>query len=456
MDGWMPFLVWNHLNLQLGHMIEWKLMNQIKLYYETFQSNYNTKREIEYSGVTIDWHCGPHPNRNKNISPLVIENAAFCGWDPDYVRRRGISNHYCLGHKNFNLSTKAKQNHCYNGTDPLYNKTDHPTVKGQDNVVPECGYVFCFSQTMDMFLSSLSKQFNIGLPSSESIKSELNGRRRVKSDILRSFLKHLNRCQSTSKQTCGVMKCKHCGVFGKAFKCARCRNIWYCSVNCESQHQSTHSKWCNPGRKLHVVYKNNAKQRNMRVSARVHVPCATATEKSTTNVGVSIPTTQTETHESMNIEIKENNDDDEETTTRRKQSNGTNKLPRIRTHSLCLLAFRRDLKDISHLDFRRKRFATILEDICLKHGQTKAHAQKQLQVLKSKKRHIALDNVSINTNVDFNICIYSEDETEEDELNALLLNDIEFAKQHVQENEHDIYDKPYNALDLFNNTRGIL
>eukprot|EP01083_Nonionella_stella_P318528 1164829_1 len=268
MDGWMPFLVWNHLNLQLGHMIEWKLMNQIKLYYETFQSNYNTKREIEYSGVTIDWHCGPHPNRKKNISPLVIVNAAFCGWDPDYVRRRGISNHYCLGHKNFNLSTKAKQNHCYNGTDPLYNKTDHPTVKGQDNVVPECGYVFCFSQTMDMFLSSLSKQFNIGLPSSESIKSELNGR--VKSDVIRSFLKHLRRSQST------VMKCKHCGLFGKAFKCARCRDVWYCSLNCQGQHQSTHARWCTPTRKLHIIYKNNKKERNMRVTARVHVPCAPA------------------------------------------------------------------------------------------------------------------------------------------------------------------------------------
>eukprot|EP01083_Nonionella_stella_P012746 36038_1 len=188
-----------------------------------------------------------------------------------------------------------------------------------------------------MFLVSLSEQFKMVLPSSESIKSELNGR--VKTDILRSFLTHLRRSQST----CGVMKCKQCGLFRQSFKCSRCRRVWYCSLNCETQHQSTHSNWCNPGRKLNLVYKNNAKQRNTRVTARVHVPCAPATKKPTTNVNVSIPTTHTDTCTHESIEIKENNDV-ADTSNHRKQSNRTNKLPQIRT--VCVLQFHLELQPL--------------------------------------------------------------------------------------------------------------
>eukprot|EP01084_Bolivina_argentea_P312353 540762_1 len=56
-NEWIPYLKLNHINHQIGFIIPWNIMHQIKYYYDEF-TNDKTKANYTKSAFTLDFHCG--------------------------------------------------------------------------------------------------------------------------------------------------------------------------------------------------------------------------------------------------------------------------------------------------------------------------------------------------------------------------------------------------------------
>eukprot|EP01084_Bolivina_argentea_P195384 335196_1 len=157
---WIPYLKLNYINYQMGFIIPWSYMHQIKDYHEAF---INDKTNYIYSAFSLDFHCG-NTERKLSNNTLILNRIVFHRTSIAELQRSGVPAHRCLFEPQynektfFNINPNTKNNRCGNNAHPEYNILDHPLFKVNNKFIRTdyCGYSFCFFESLNEFMQSLS------------------------------------------------------------------------------------------------------------------------------------------------------------------------------------------------------------------------------------------------------------------------------------------------------------
>eukprot|EP01084_Bolivina_argentea_P312354 540763_1 len=407
-NEWIPYLKLNHINHQIGFIIPWNIMHQIKYYYDEF-TNDKTKANYTKSAFTLDFHCGI-TDRTLIHGILLINKIRFHAISYHQLVKYGVPSHRCLYEPQykektfFNLSPTTKNHRCGDKNHPQYKYIHHPLYKNDTNVkrIDDCGYAFAFDMCLMDFIEELSKQHKIDMSVIDWNTYD------IPHFSLQQYLKENNIIPSSPK---------------KSIK--RALTI----------------KWnrANVGQKLNngtIYFKTNINKNKNMLQHESFDPISMTDNIITTNI------------------------QKQQTKPKRQTTTTMNKKPTkktISTHPACLGPVQKELLPLRDLSFKCKRFDKKLVAVCLRYGIRKSHAIRQINYLQGKPN--AKDWNAIRMLPDLDISIYSDDE-EEDEME--LHCPVEFAKQYLidkyktSSNLNDIYNKKYNALHILKNARNDL